>query len=104
MCSPKTISIHQNPLVFFLSEKKIPPSACLFEKYPYLCRRNELNFVKMIACLKYIAPSVEQIRLQLEGVMADVSCWPTIKAGTPEYWEFEDYDDTPASEGNILLF
>jgi hypothetical protein len=26
-----------------------------------------------------------------EGIMADVSCWPTIKAGTPKYYEFEDY-------------
>jgi hypothetical protein len=34
--------------------------------------------------------------------MADVSCWPTIKAGTPEYWEFEAYDDL--DEQDVLLF
>jgi hypothetical protein len=26
-----------------------------------------------------------------EGIMADVSCYPTIKNGTPKYYEFEDY-------------
>jgi hypothetical protein len=38
----------------------------------------------------------------LEGLMADVSCWPTIKTGTPEYWEFEDYTDL--GEKDVLLF
>jgi hypothetical protein len=38
----------------------------------------------------------------LEGLMADASCWPTIKTGTPEYWEFEDYTDL--GEEDVLLF
>jgi hypothetical protein len=42
---------------------------------------------------RYIAPKVGLVRLQLEGLMADNSCYPTIKAGTPEYWEFENYTD-----------
>jgi hypothetical protein len=56
----------------------------------------------MIVCLKYVAPSVELVRLQLEGVMADVSCWPTIKTGNPEYLEFEAYDDLSGQD--VLLF
>jgi hypothetical protein len=38
----------------------------------------------------------------LEGLMADASCWPIIKTGTPEYWEFEDYTDL--GEQDVLLF
>jgi hypothetical protein len=40
-----------------------------------------------------------------EGVMADVSCWPTIKAGSPEYYEFEDYNDVSAQTGgDVMVF
>jgi hypothetical protein len=38
----------------------------------------------------------------LEGLMADVSCWPKIKPGSPEYLEFEEYDDLGGAD--ILLF
>jgi hypothetical protein len=56
----------------------------------------------MIAFLKYIAPRVESVRLQLEGIMAEVSCYPTIKAGSPEYWEFEDYTDLSGPDTVLL--
>jgi hypothetical protein len=40
-----------------------------------------------------------------EGVMADVSCWPTIRNGTVEYYDFEDYSEVPAQSGNdVMLF
>jgi hypothetical protein len=57
----------------------------------------------MIACLKYIAPRVESVRLQLEGVLAD-SYFPAIKSGKVYYY---DYDNTmpeiPASNQNIMI-
>jgi hypothetical protein len=41
----------------------------------------------------------------LEGIMADVSCWPTIRAGSPEYYEFEDYSDVQTQNGkDIVVF
>jgi hypothetical protein len=51
----------------------------------------------------YIAPKVGLVRLQLEDLMADVSCWPTIKTGMPEYYEFEDYSDLPEVR-DVFLF
>jgi hypothetical protein len=52
--------------------------------------------------LKYFAPRAELVRLQLEGAIADVSCWPTIKSGNPEYLEFENYTDLNGQD--VLLF
>jgi hypothetical protein len=49
----------------------------------------------------YIPPSVGLLRLQLEGLMADDSCYPTIKTGNPKYLEFEDYNDL--GEQDIIL-
>jgi hypothetical protein len=101
---PEQGQIPQNPPVFYLSEKKIPHSACLFEKYPYLCRRNELNFVKMIVCTKYTAPRVEQIRLQSEGIMTEFSCYPTIKDGEVWYEEYSSVNlETPVGQ-DVQIF
>jgi hypothetical protein len=52
--------------------------------------------------LEYLPLRAERVRLQLEGLMADNSCWPTIKAGTPEYLEFENYTDLNGQD--IMLF
>jgi hypothetical protein len=41
----------------------------------------------------------------LEGLMADVSWWPAIKAGTPEYYEFENYSDVQTQDGrDVAIF
>jgi hypothetical protein len=56
--------------------------------------------------IEYEAPRA-QVRgaFLLEGIMADVSCWPTIKAGTPKYYEFEDYEDVQTQNGlDITIF
>jgi hypothetical protein len=38
-----------------------------------------------------------------EGVMADVSCWPTIKPGTPRYYGFENYSDVQSGQDVVIL-
>jgi hypothetical protein len=50
----------------------------------------------------YIAPKVGLVRLQLEGLMAEDSCYPSIKVGSLEYEEFEDY--TNLNGEDLLLF
>jgi hypothetical protein len=40
-----------------------------------------------------------------EGIMADVSRWPTIKNGIAEYYEFENYSNVQTQNGNdIVIF
>jgi hypothetical protein len=39
-----------------------------------------------------------------DGFMADVSRWPTIKGGTPEYYEFEDFSDADGSVWGVAIF
>jgi hypothetical protein len=56
----------------------------------------------MLKNVKYFPPQAEKVRIQMEGLMADNSCWPTIKAGTPEYLEFENY--TNQSGQDVILF
>jgi hypothetical protein len=53
---------------------------------------------------RYKIPLAEVGGVFLEGVMADVSCWPTIKAGTPEYWSFDDsYNNVVTQDGNDIV-
>jgi hypothetical protein len=57
----------------------------------------------MLISSKYIAPSVEFTRLQLEGVIAD-SCYPTLKNGSAQYYEYEvGTPATPLSQDIVIL-
>jgi hypothetical protein len=58
-----------------------------------------------VPVLEYTAPRIEARKIVLEGVMADHSCWPSIK-GDVNYVEYDNvYDDleTPAGK-DIVVF
>jgi hypothetical protein len=55
----------------------------------------------MIVCIKYIAPSVELVRLQMEGVIAE-SYSPVIPSGEVKYTPYENVSGTQDSD--VLLF
>jgi hypothetical protein len=57
----------------------------------------------MIVCLKYIAPSVEFTRLQLEGVIADSLC-PKFNNNKVLYKEYITEDlETPVNQDVIII-
>jgi hypothetical protein len=53
--------------------------------------------------MKYVAPSIEFVRLQLEGVIADSTC-PRIKDNDVWYEEYETENlSTPVGQ-DVLVF
>jgi hypothetical protein len=61
-------------------------------------------FKESAAAFEYIAPSVEVVRLQLEGTIAD-SHNPTIVDGKVQYYEYEEaVVETAVGKDIIVLF
>jgi hypothetical protein len=82
--------------------KKFTQNAWLLKKTLYLCRRMLQKSINA-KMMKYVAPSAEFVRLQLEGVIAD-SCYPVIKNGQVQYYEYENAIlETPVGKDVIIL-
>jgi hypothetical protein len=53
--------------------------------------------------VKYRPPQAEKVRLQLEGVIAD-SCYPVIKNGQVQYYEYEETILDPYAGEVMILY